>query len=610
MFKKELAEVLKQTAWFVVAICILPGLLTLLKVVSEPYLAVFASTLQAGLAFWSVFLGASLFGRERGQGAMEYALSFPYSRFGLLARLAGPRLIVLTALSITAWAMGFIPPVLIAGVCLPLFLISLSLSTVVENFIALCLISFAGWYALAFVVFRLIWNVPVRSVSFGMLSAFVLPQADIGPYRSSGVPLIFVIQILFPILPFIVALAASFPRFDLRRSAAFRKRYGLGFASCLVLCSLLVPLGRSVVLANIGYKDFFLTDDLTLIEWKTLAKTLKIHTAGSTRKGRLDSPMYWPIWDENKALFFRDIDGSLQKMDLAGGRSALVQRYNRNQRSYWNFSAYESTLIFIETGSRPDEIQLVLADERTNKQDRRAFSHPSFRKGDLRLIGTGLRERIRYWICTATDRSKKSSLRLWDDGRVEEILVRGRLETINTPHVVNGLLIFSGPEPMFVLQDTGTSFEMKKEFPAEEGFHAWDGLLERTKLDLPAVPFIYGKRGKNLARMNTSTLEVENIGVWSSSGDDAWGYVFRKMGQAYFIGGSRTKKNLDVYALGEDGMRLIRSFPDTDINRRGTRYEIFDSGIVLTKGKRTGVYAFPDLRELKFQGVKSLRQEK
>jgi hypothetical protein len=607
MFKKELFDVLKQTAWFVAAVCILPGLLILLKVVSEPYLAVFVPTLQAGLAFWSVFLGASLFGRERGQGAMEYALSFPYSRFGFLARLAGPRLIVLTALSITAWAMGFIPPVLIAGVCLPLFLISLSLSTVVENFIALCLISFAGWYALAFVVFRLIWNVPVRSVGFGALSAFILPRSDIGPYGSSGVPLIFVLQILLPILPFLAALAASFPRFDVRRSAAFRKRYGLAFASCLVLCSLLVPLGRSVVLANIGYKDFLLTNDLTLIEWKSFSKTHKIHTAESTRTARLDSRLLWTVLMADNVIYFLDIDSDFRRFDLPTGRADLVQRYQPGQRPFWHFLLFNSTIALVENGSRPDEIHLVLVDKRTNKQDRRVFSHPSFRKGDLRLIGTGLREGIRYWICTATDRSKKSSLRLWDDGRVEEILVRGRLETINTPHFVNGLLIFSGPEPMFVLQDTGTSFEMKKEFPADEGLHVWDRLLERTKLDPPAVPFIYGKRGRNLARMNTSTLEVENIGTWSSDGDDAWGYVFRQMGRAYFIGGSRTKKSLDVYALGEDGMRLIRSFPDMAIDRQKTRYEIFDSGIVLIKGNRIGVYAFPDLRELKFQGVKSLQ---
>ena len=605
MFKKELAEVLKQTAWFVVAICILPGLLTLLKVVSEPYLAVFASTLQAGLAFWSVFLGASLFGRERGQGAMEYALSFPYSRFGLLARLAGPRLVVLAGLLLAAWTMGFVPPVLIAGVCLPLFLISLSLSTVIENFIALCLISFVGWYALAFVVFRLIWNVPVRSVSFGALSAFVLPRADIGPYRSSGGPLIFVIQILFPILPFIVALVASFPRFDVRRSAAFRKRYGFAFVSCLVLGALLLPIGRAILATTLD-KGFYLTNDLTLVEWKTLSKTLNIHTAGSTRKARLDSRLLWPLSNKNNALYFWDSDGDFRKLDLSTGRTDLLQRYNPSQRSFWNFSFFESTLVLIENGSRPDEIQLVLVDERANKENRRVFIHPAFRKGALTLIGTGLREGIRFWICTATDKSKKSTLRLWDDGRVEEILVKGRLETINSPHVVNGLLIFSGPEPIFVLQDAGKSYELIKEFPADEIFHALGGLFEREILDPPAVPFIYGKRGKNLARMNMTSLEIENIGVWSSS-DDAWGYVFCKTGRAYFIGGSRVKKNLDVYALDQDGMRLIRSFPDTDINRRGTRYEIFDSGFVLTKGKRTGVYAFPDLRELKFQGVKSLK---
>jgi hypothetical protein len=611
MFKKELVDVLKQTAWFVAAVCLLPGLLILSKVVSGPYSDVFAPTLQAGLAFWSVFLGASLFGRERGQGAVEYALSFPYSRFGLLARLAGPRLVVLAALLIAAWAMGFVPPVLIAAVCLPLFLISLSLSTVIENFIALCLISFGGWYALAFVVFRLIWNVPARSVSFGALSAFMLPRTDLGPYGSGVGTLIFVIQILFPILPFLVALAASFPRFDVRRSAAFRKRYGLAFVSCLVLGALLLPIGRAVyfeVLGTRDYKGFDLTRDLTLVEWKSLSKTIHIHTDESTRKARLDSRMLWPYSTVGNALYFNDIQGDIWKLDLSTERSFLLRKYSSGQGAFWNFWLFDSMLAFVEKGSRPDEIQLVLVDERTNQRDRRAFIHPSFRIRSGTLIGTGLRDGARYWLWTVIDRSKKSSFRLWDDGRVEEILVKGRLETVNGPYVVNGLLIFSGPEPLFVLQDNGKSYELKKEFPEDAGFYAWDGLREREILDPPAVPFIYGKRGQGqLARMNMTTLEIEDLGAWSSGGDDSWGYVFRKMGRAYFIGGSRAKKDLSVYALDEGGMRLIRSFPDMDIDRQKTRYEIFDSGIVLSKGNRIGVYAFPDLRELKFQGVANLK---
>jgi hypothetical protein len=608
MFKKELVDVLKQTAWFVAAVCILPGLLIWSKAVSGSYGAVFAPVLQAGLAFWSVFLGASLFGRERGQGAVEYALSFPYSRFGLLARLAGPRLIVLAALLITAWAAGWVPAILIAGACLPLFLISLSLSTVIENFIFLNLITLAAWYLFGVAAVLLLRGRFVRAGFIDISEVLTFRNFDYSTFRvRPGYIFLFLFSLLIPFLPFLIALLFSFSRFDVRRSAGFRKRFGLAFASCLVVCALLIPLGRAIWPAE-GISQFYLTKDLTLVEWRTLSKTLKIHTVESTRKERLDSPVYWPIWDKNKELYFRDSDGSLRKTDLANGRSEMVQKYNRNQRSYWSFSAYESTLVFIETGSRPDEIRLVLVDEPTNKEDRRTYLHPAFRKGGLNLIGIGLREGIRYWICTVIDRSKKSTLRLWDGGRVEEILVKGRLETLNTPHIVNGLLFFSGPEPSFFLQDNGKFYELKKEFSADEGFHAWDGLLERANLNPPAVPFIYGKRGRGqLARINMTTLEIENIGPWTAGDEDAWGYVFRKKNQAYFIGGSRNKKTLDIYTLDEGGMKLIRSIPDTDVNRRGTRYEIFDAGIVLMKGNRTGVYAFPDLRELKFQGVANLK---
>jgi len=95
MFKKELVDVLKQSAWFLAAVLALTVALPALNVVPrQPYGSLFATVFQIGLLFWALFLGASTFGRERGQRALEYVLSLPYSRRGLLLRLAGARLIV------------------------------------------------------------------------------------------------------------------------------------------------------------------------------------------------------------------------------------------------------------------------------------------------------------------------------------------------------------------------------------------------------------------------------------------------------------------------------------------------------------------------------------
>jgi hypothetical protein len=100
--------------------------------------------------------------------------------------------------------------------------------------------------------------------------------------------------------------------------------------------------------------------------------------------------------------------------------------------------------------------------------------------------------------------------------------------------------------------------------------------------------------------MSLETLEIEDVDDWKE-GDDGWGYVRRQGDRAYFVGGSRSRKNLDVYALSGAGMSLIRSFPPIDTERRDTRFTVYGSGIVITEGRRVRVYAFPDLREIDYQ---------
>ena len=288
MFKKELVDVLKQTAWFVAAICTPPGLLILSKAVSGPYSEVFALTLQAGLAFFSVFLGASLFGRERGKGPWIRPVPFPYSRFGPSARLAGPRLIVLTALLIAAWAglaaAGFREaaasiPGLAGIVGLPFFLIALSLSVLIENFIVLCVASLAAWDAVLTLIYRLLWGFGHRSLDTAIPGMFAFSRShwdDLPPERS--IPLV-VLQLVLPVVPFIAGLLLSIGRFDVRRSARFVRRYLLVLGSGLAACALIAFSG-GVVARSHAFKDYYLTKDLKLIEWSYASDSVRGRVLG------------------------------------------------------------------------------------------------------------------------------------------------------------------------------------------------------------------------------------------------------------------------------------------------------------------------------------------
>ena len=607
MFRKELADVLKQTGWFLAAVTVLPIPLILFKWVPGPYLAVFIPVLQPGLFFWSLFLGASLFGRERGQRAMEYALSLPHSRMGLLIRLACPRLLVLTALFLIAGAVSgitktgtaFFPyPVLALFFCLPIFLVSLSLSVLVENFIVLCVASLLGWYATGVVIFRLLWGFGVHPFDLRLPGLFVLLRPDVAAYRGDfTLPLILLLLIL-PVVPFLAALFLSIVRFDVRRSARFNRRYGLAFAVSLALCALAAFGGRAVA-DSLARKNFYLTRDLKLVEWNYASKSVRIRGEGSSVKIRVDSPVLPFFWDDGSSLFVQDYDGNLNRIDLSTGKTEALYHSDRKQITFWRQWTYGPTIAFFENGSRPEEVQLVTLDKGTKKTVRYVFTHATFPTGTPTLVGTDVRDGKRFWICSITRRAVCSSLRLWEDGRAEEILVKGRLETVNLPYLINGLLFFSGREPTFVLQDNGNSFELKKEFPAEEAFDARVDYSFQRRLDPPAVSFIYGKRGARLARLSLATLEIEDVGEWWKSNDD-WGYVQRMGNQGNFLGGSRSRKNIDVFDLNDGRMRLIRSLPDIDIQRRDTRFDIYESGIVVIRGRHVNVYALPDLREVKF----------
>ena len=611
MFRKELAEVLKQTGWFLAVAAVLPILLIWLKLMPGPYRAVFIPVLEAGLVCWSLFLGASLLGRERSQKAMEYALTLPHARLGLLVRLAGARFLVLVVLWLSAIAVigigafrepRLLLPALAVGIGLPLFFISLSLSVFVENFIVLCLFSIAGFYAISAAVFRLLWGPGYGVVDFYLPGLFAFPLPDVGAFRADITPPLVLLQIILPVVPFIAALLLSFGQFDVRRSRRFQRRYGAAFAVGLVLC-VLASFGGRAVSSSLAQKYFYLTRNLKIVEWSFMAKSMRIRDPETVRKIRIAPPIL-PAWDDGSFLFGRDNNEGLMRVDLSSGTADLLYRFDFRQPSSLMQWTYGSTVVFIEKKAGLNEIQLVTLDQKTKKAARYVFAHEVFRAGDPTVIGTDVQNGKRFWLCLIMERGERSTLRLWESGRVEEILVKGRLRTVNTPRFINGFLFFMGKEPIIVLQDNGRSFELKKEFPAGGIFDAQESaFVFRRALDDPSPAFIHsfihGIRGTKLARMNLAMLEIEEIDDMPETTD--WGAIQRLGNKTYFIGGSRSRNTLDVYDLNDGKVRLIRSFPDINLNRRDTRFRVFDSGIVITQGKRVGVYAFPDLKEIHYE---------
>ena len=608
MFKKELVNVLKQTVLFLAFLAAVPAAFLALGIVSkQPYQAEFTPTVQAGLLFWSFFLGASLFGRERGQRALEYMTSLPYSRLGLLGRLAASRILVLTAV----WALtllipagwvqshGFLLPALFGSAYFLIFIIALSFAPLFENFLVLAFSTFLAFFLLGLIpfaaVFLAYWNLglPVEP-------SFLPAWREILTLSHEAFP-IGVLPFL-PLLafPFIAALIAAFPKFDIRPSPAFRRRFALVLAPALILSGVaaIAAVGHSVSASD---RDaHYLTQDLHLIDYGFLSNRVTIRDGQGVRHVKLGSAGLWNLHEEGGFLYFFDLQCALKRLDITSGAVETLYIPGRSTASWGESWVYGSSFVFFESGARPDEVQLVRLNPPAKNATRVTYTHEAFRKGMKTLIGTNVYGGRRFWICMTWFRNRDHLLRLWDDGRAEEIglsdkATRGRVS------YDNGLLFNSGKEGLTVLKDKGASFEVLKRYPPGEMFLPFYFFFGR-RLDRPNPGFLIAKRGRNIAKLDLATLDIENIGAWTDGGTSRWGYVDRlDDGRFYLLTGTRDPMTTEIYDLNEGRMRLIWSPPPAPPKAPATEVRIFCSGILTNVGSEFRAYAFPNMREIKFK---------
>ena len=608
MFKKELVNVLKQTLVFLAFLAALPAAILALRIVSkQPYQALFTPAVQAGLLFWSFFLGASLFSRERGQRALEYAASLPYSRLGMLGRLAAPRILVaafigaMTLLIPAGWwqSYGFLPPALFGLAYFLLFTIALSFAPLFENFLVLAFSTLLAFFLVSLIPFATVF-LTYRGRGFPLEKSFLPAWGEIlslgnGSFHIGVLPFL-------PLLafPFIAAIIAAFPKFDIRPSPAFRRRFAFVLAPAFVLSGLIVfaAVGRSISATD--RDDHYLTQDLRLIDYGFLSNHAFIHDGKSVRKIKLGSAGLWVLYENSGSLYFMDLGDALKRLDIASGAVETLYNPRLSPRMWGDFWVYSSSILFFESGARPDEIQLVRIDLLSKDVTRVTYTHEAFRKGEKILIGANTIGGRRCLICRTWLRSRVQLFRLWDDGGAEEIILpdkatRGRIA------YDNGLLFDSGKEGLTVLKDTGTSFEVLRTYPPGEMFLPLNSYFAR-RLDRPNAGFLIGKRGRQIAKLDLTTLEIDNIGVWTDDdGASRWGYVERlDDGRFYLQTGTRDPATTEIYDLNEGRMRLIWSSPPASPKAPAMEVRIFSSGILAKVGNEFRAYAFPDMREIKF----------
>jgi hypothetical protein len=613
MLKREFSDILKQTALFGLAALLLPAIMIVLRFFpGQPYIFLFFPVFQAALLFWALFLGASLLGPERGQGGLEYALSLPATRLQLLAWKVIPRLAVLgglyavmavlfrlhgdnyAALSLEAFSLLYIS----------LFWISLSLAPSFDNFLVACLVSLFVWAVAFEALLAAAWlGVAVQDIPQRWLPTLARPLEFLSASRELLSPAAVWGAAILILGPFAVALTSAFKKFDVRPARAYNRRFLKIFAPAAV-----AGLACAGVVAHLGIRQYepdrYLTRNLKLLECNPFSARLRdadrIQTIGSFPS------LGWPLLESEHFIYFYGDDESLFRLDTATARVEPFYKSPQKSPGWWRLCEYDSTIALIETGAAGDEIRLVLIDQTTRASSPIAFRH-SLLSGDSKkrrflpfLFGTGVREGKRFWLAHLVE-ADKHLLRLWDDGRVDDIAPKDA-GPVRRVRYVNNLLFLSGKNGTAIYQDRGASFELVKRISS--GFEPALMFPPPRKLDTAPARFLYAKRGDRIVQLDLETLAVEDLGPWVKTPGDSWGFVVVSDSNAgYFIGGERSARSLAVDALSEGRRTRLRTFEGFDTSRRDTRFEVFEAGIVVTIGKSVRAYAFPDLREIRLKGL-------
>lgn len=609
MFRKELADVGRQTLFFLAAVLALPAVLGLLKVVRGPYLESFLPALQGGLLFWALFLGASLFGRERRERALEYALTLPYSRPALLVRLAGARAVVLAALCVLLWILearwggsfSAFEPDAWFPVYAALFVISASLSPLIENFIALCLISLGTWYvfffaaqALAFVVIR------AKGLYIPWMAARAFAPAILETF-SVGTEML---QLLLPVVPFGLALILAFRKFDIRPSRSFIKRYIKVLAASLLACIAAGFALAYLVTPSAYYRQTLLTADHKIIEFQPF-RTLIRHPHGTiqVKAAHLSG---WRVREEDTFLYLRDGQNNLVRLNTANGMIKTIHKAGRDESGLIDQWVYAGKLAFFSSSFNPisARLSLVILDLRASPDSRPRFIpclHEFFESGrrwnDAPILaGAGRRDGRDFWLVNFRAPAKRP-VRLWDDGRVED-LFPGDGSPGRYFFYLNGLLIRAGRSGLRIYRDGVQGFELFKSLSESFSFFPpgddWVG-----DESSPRTAAIFGKRGDLIAKLDLATLEIMDVAPLKTP-RGALVYAFfpdRFCLQEW----DEAAASVRVSSLDDKGVTFLREFKDPSLRDRGYFLDVQREGVVLTRPHKIKAYAFPDLRELKHE---------
>lgn len=578
----------------------------------QPYAAIFIPSFQSGMLFWALFMGVSLFSSERGQKGMEYLLSLPYSRLQLLGIKVLPRLLSILFFYLVFLALYYqggrdyvaLAVFSFSFLYFVLFFISLCLAPLSDNFLVLSLVSLFALVIFNEIFFLIPWllmrMVGITYFSWSKISGtFLSLEWAAESWLSFPVLILAAVFLLFPLG---LAMLFSFKKFDVRPSKIYGRRYFKFLAPSLILgilcASLTVWLG-----IDRGSKDFYLTQDQKLIESNYIST--KIYDQNNVSKLMIDFYRY-PCWDAPPFLYFFHWGEGLVRLNTDTGATEMIyQQPKFKGKRTWGFSGrfkYENIISLFEPGRAPDEIQLVLVDVLTKNNSRILFKHDFFRdSGPPTILDSTVRQGKRSWLA-GFSYSTKHPLRLWEDGRVENVKYKDEILEKSSAHYVNGMLFLNNNDGLSIFKEKDNSFVIVKKFPKEDRpwYWMWDRLPGNP--ENAWIKEFYGRRKDRLVRFDLETLDLEDLGEWKKI-EDGFLIGIRSFipNEFYYTEEDWHGRTIKIFKLEGSQKILLKTFENFDGRQRKNGFEIFKSGIVIQKGKDVHVYSLPDFQEIKYK---------
>jgi hypothetical protein len=615
MLKKECRDILIQSFLFAIAMVALPTVIFLARLIpKQPYAAIFIPLFQSGMLFWALFMGVSLFSSERGQKGMEYLLSLPYSRLQLLGIKLLPRLLSILFFYIVFLALYYqggrdfvaLAVFSFSFLYFVLFFISLCLAPLSDNFLVLSLVSLFALVVFNEIFFLIPWllmrMVGITHYSWSEISGTFLSLEWAAETWLSF--LVLILAAIFILLPLGLAMLFSFKKFDVRPSKIYGRRYFKFLAPSLALGILCATLTVWFGIDR-GPKHFYLTQDHKLIESNYVFT--KIYDQNNASKLMIDFYPY-PYWDDPPFLYFFDWGEGLIRLNTDTSATEMIYRqpkFNRKRYWGWGYSGrfkYENTIALFEPGRAPDEIQLVLIDTATKNATRIPFQHDFFRdSGAPQILDTVVREGKRFWLA-GFSYSTKHPLRLWEDGRLEDVKYKDEILEKSSGHYINGMLFLTNNDGLTILKEDHNAFVVVKKFPNEDRAWYWMGQRFSGNPAKTLIKEFYARRNDRLVRFDLETLDLEDIGEWKKiAGGVSIGIHSFDPHEFYYTEEDWNERTIKIFKLKGRQKNLLKTFENFDGRQRKNGFMIFKSGIVIEKGKDIEVYSLPDFQEIKFK---------